>query len=302
MEEQKSRILIVDDEKVNLAILVELLKDKYHTLVAKSGQQALKRAFTAPHPDLILLDVMMPEMDGYQVCRELKNNPATQDIPVVFITAKDTETDEEQGLKVGAIDYITKPFSCPIIRARVHNHLELKRRGDLLKMLSDKDPLTNIANRRCFDNFLRKKWSIVQRAEQSLALLMIDIDYFKDFNDFYGHLEGDQCLKQVAQLMVNIPIRDTDLVARFGGEEFAVVMPLSDEAGAEQLAQKLMTALQQANIAHRHSQVSEQLTFSIGLAVMRPTLDDTIECLIERADKALYQAKHQGRNQYVISS
>ena len=180
--ETRNRILIVDDEKVNISILVELLKDRYDTVVAKNGEQALRRVLEHK-PDLILLDIVMPGMDGYQVCKTLKNNPDTADIPVVFITAKDSETDEEEGLNVGAIDYVTKPFSSAIIRARVYNHLELKRRGDLLKVLSSLDPLTGIANRRRLDEFLTLQWQQLQRSGGMLAVLMLDIDYFKAFND-----------------------------------------------------------------------------------------------------------------------
>ena len=297
--ETRNRILIVDDEKVNISILVELLKDRYDTVVAKNGEQALRRVLEHK-PDLILLDIVMPGMDGYQVCKTLKNNPDTADIPVVFITAKDSETDEEEGLNVGAIDYVTKPFSSAIIRARVYNHLELKRRGDLLKVLSSLDPLTGIANRRRLDEFLTLQWQQLQRSGGMLAVLMLDIDYFKAFNDHYGHQKGDECLIHVANLLKSLPLRNVDLVARYGGEEFVIVLTLTAIEAIEKVANLLQQALKDDPVAHGYSLVAPHITMSMGGAGMCPSQGGSITQLINQADTALYQAKDQGRNCFVL--
>jgi diguanylate cyclase (GGDEF)-like protein len=290
----------VDDEKVNISILVELLKDRYDTVVAKNGEQALRRVLEHK-PDLILLDIVMPGMDGYQVCKTLKNNPDTADIPVVFITAKDSETDEEEGLNVGAIDYVTKPFSSAIIRARVYNHLELKRRGDLLKVLSSLDPLTGIANRRRLDEFLTLQWQQLQRSGGMLAVLMLDIDYFKAFNDHYGHQKGDECLIHVANLLKSLPLRNVDLVARYGGEEFVIVLTLTAIEAIEKVANLLQQALKDDPVAHGYSLVAPHITMSMGGAGMCPSQGGSITQLINQADTALYQAKDQGRNCFVLA-
>ncbi len=300
MDPTRNRILIVDDEKVNISILVELLKEEYDTLVAKNGEQAIKRACSEHRPDLILLDVVMPDMDGYQVCRTLKKKPETLDIPIVFITAKDGETDEAEGLNCGAIDYITKPFSGPIIKARIRNHLELKRRGDLLKKLSVMDPLTGIANRRRFDEYLDQQWQLAKRDTSPLSLLIADIDYFKKYNDHYGHQAGDECLIKVTQVMQKGVTRTTDLLARYGGEEFVLILPLTDLDGTKNVAAKMLTNIRNAAIPHADSDVADIVTLSIGVATVYPDESRTLLDLINEADKLLYQAKDQGRNRFFL--
>ncbi|MDO6526010.1 MULTISPECIES: diguanylate cyclase [unclassified Motilimonas] len=296
----RNRILIVDDEKVNISILVELLKDRYDTVVAKNGEQALRRVLEHK-PDLILLDIVMPGMNGFQVCKALKSNPETADIPVIFITAKDSENDEEEGLSVGAIDYVTKPFSSAIIRARVHNHLELKRRGDLLKALSTIDPLTEIANRRRLDEFLTFQWQQLKRSGGMLAILLLDIDYFKAFNDHYGHQQGDECLVHVAHTLSSLPLRNVDLVARYGGEEFVIVLALTELSAIEKVALSVQQALQEHPVKHGYSLVAPYVTVSIGGASIYPSQGGSVALLFNQADAALYQAKDQGRNRFVLA-
>ncbi|MCE2573095.1 diguanylate cyclase domain-containing protein [Motilimonas eburnea] len=298
--ETRYRILIVDDEAINISILVELLKHQYDTIVAKNGEQALRRA-VEHQPDLILLDVVMPKMDGFEVCKRIKANPETADIPVIFITAKDSETDEEEGLRVGAIDYVTKPFSSAIVRARVNNHLELKRRGDLLKALSTLDPLTGLANRRRLDEYLAAQFQQLLRSGGMLGLLVLDIDYFKAYNDHYGHQQGDECLSQVASLLQSIPLRSVDLVARYGGEEFVIVMPLTERSALEKIAEQVCQVLHDNPIAHRYSLVAPHVTVSIGGAGVFPSQHTSAEQLFNLADVALYQAKEQGRNRFVMA-
>ena len=227
MEPARQTVLIVDDAPANIEVLSEALSDEYEVLFATSGQDALDVA-AEQHPDLILLDVMMPEMDGYEVCTRLKGDTKTQTIPIIFVTAMDHEEEETKGLNVGAIDYLAKPIRPAIVRARVRNHLELKRYRDNLECLSSTDGLTGIANRRRFDEFLDREWLRARRCQTPLSLILMDIDLFKGYNDHYGHLAGDDCLRHLAREMTACLRRPTDLVARYGGEEFACLLPDTD--------------------------------------------------------------------------
>jgi len=297
--DERFRVLIVDDETVNIDVLVGVFGHRYTTLVAKSGEQALKRLESPPLPDLILLDVVMPGMDGYEVCRRIKANPATQGITVIFITGKSDEQHETRGFEVGAVDYITKPMNPAICIARVATHLEMKRRGDILERLACLDGLTGIANRRAFDTFICRAWRQCVRQGAPLALLMLDIDFFNRFNDFYGHGEGDRVLKAVAGVMARAALRPEDQVARYGGGEFACVMPQSDLAGARTVATRIMEGVKALNISHAASEVTDVLTVSIGVASCLPVIDGTVEGLIRDADQALSRAKNRGRCQIV---
>jgi diguanylate cyclase (GGDEF)-like protein len=295
--EEKAKVLIVDDEKINLDVLIGLLKPYYRTVAAKSGEQAFKRLEIPPLPDLILMDIMMPGMDGYEVCRKLKADNSTRDIPVIFITGKNDEKDEAKGFQAGAVDYITKPFSPLIAMARVKTHIELKRRGDMLERLAGLDGLTGIPNRRQFDQFLTAEWKRSVRYSHTISLIIMDIDYFKLFNDHYGHAEGDECLKKVAKIISQSMIRSTDLTARYGGEEFACVLPETDYAGAITTANRIIKFVEKLGIRHEKSHVADYVTVSIGVASISPQQSDKALDLIEMADKALYIAKRNGRNQ-----
>ncbi|MBF0379903.1 MAG: response regulator [Magnetococcales bacterium] len=219
MDENRSKILIVDDERLNINVLNNILKDDYQIKVAVNGKQAIERALSDPQPDMILLDIIMPGFNGFEVCKQLKQNPDTANIPVIFITAKDSEKDEIQGLEVGAINFLTKPVRPAIVKARVKNHLTiLQQRRDLEKLnkqilaLSQTDGLTNIPNRRRFDEFLSQEWVRCQRSQRAVSLLMMDIDHFKLYNDHYGHAGGDSCLKQVAEMLSNTMRRPPDTI------------------------------------------------------------------------------------------
>ena len=296
-DSKQATILIVDDQPANIHALAALLKKDYRILTATRGEKALELAAQAPLPDLILLDIVMPDMDGHEVCCRLKNDEATKAIPIIFVTALGEERDEEHGLNLGAADYISKPFSPAIVRARVRNQIHLKLRTDRLEQVAMQDGLTQIPNRRRFDQKLREEWARLIRPDQSLSLLMIDIDQFKPYNDHYGHGAGDECLRQVAQALYQVPQRPADLVARYGGEEFAVVLPETDETGAEHLARRLLESVRALGIEHDYSDVAPQVSVSIGVAThspRRPRSD--AEALKQSADRALYQAKSQGRN------
>ena len=292
----KPLILIVDDTPMNIRVLGTALQEEYQIRVATSGEEALEMATKLPVPDLILLDIMMPEMNGFQALEVLKSLPETREIPVIFVTALSKEADEEKGLKIGAIDYITKPYSIPVLKARVKNHIELKKLRDVIKENSMLDGLTKIPNKNKFNEILEAEWSRARRYEENLSVLMLDLDFFKIYNDTYGHLEGDECLKMVAYALKNLLKRGTDLVARWGGEEFACILPGTNHEGAMKLAEELRKGVENLKIPHEASTVSKYVTISVGVATMIPTLGTEPQEIVEKADKALYRAKQDGCN------
>lgn len=291
-------ILIVDDMPSNIEVLNQVLGGEYDILFATGGQQALEIAANEV-PDLILLDVMMPNMDGYQVCKKLKANPKTQRIPVIFITAMDQDEDEARGLNLGAIDYLTKPIRPAIVKARIRNHLQLKRYRDVLEHLSLTDGLTGIPNRRCFDVCLETEWRRGRRNGTPLSLLIMDIDLFKAFNDGYGHLAGDECLRKVASALVGCIRRPADLVARYGGEEFACLLPDTGLDGAVSVAEQIRQTIHELNIPHGFSAVADRITLSMGVVSQVPGHAQSPADLIRAADGCLYKAKGDGRNRIV---
>ena len=298
--EKRAKILVIDDEKSNIDVLVGLLSPYYKTAAAKNGEQALRRLEHPPLPDLILLDIAMPGMDGYEFCRRIKESSATRDIPVIFITGKNEERDEAKGFQAGAVDYITKPFNPLIGMARVHTHIELKRRGDMLERLAGLDGLTGINNRRKFDEYLESERKRAVRHNQPIALVMLDVDFFKLYNDRYGHAKGDETLRRIAGVIVRSTPRPEDLAARYGGEEFACILPQTIDEGALSVARRIMDNLSALDIPHLGSTIATHVTVSIGIASAVPNAVDDGANLIERADKALYQAKRRGRNQIVV--
>lgn len=294
--EQRQTILIVDDVPSNIKTLGESLKSIYKVRIATDGIKALKIATSSSPPDLILLDIVMPEMDGYKVCEKLKADKKTFHIPVIFITAKDNEKDETKGLELGAVDYIVKPFSLPIVKARVKTHLELKQHRDFLENLSSLDGLTGIPNRRRFDEFLDMEWERAIQNNTPISMIMIDIDYFKAFNDNYGHIAGDDCLRQVADCLKNSRIDQKDLVSRYGGEEFAVILPETNAEEAVKVAETMRNSIASLNVAHSSNPGINKLTISLGTMTITPNGQINPDVLIKMADKCLYEAKHAGRN------
>ena len=292
-------ILVVDDVPVNIKVLGESLKEEYRVRIATDGKRALDIAGSENPPDLILLDIMMPGMDGYETCRRLKANERTRNIPVIFITAKSLEEDETRGLEVGAVDYITKPFSLPIVHARIKTHLELKRHRDLLENLSSHDGLTGIPNRRRFDEALDLEWRRSGREAYAISLIMIDIDHFKAYNDNYGHIAGDECLRRVADCLFTMVNRPGDLMARYGGEEFAGILPMTGLKDAARLAEKMLTAVGGLAIPHLYSPTCDRVTISLGVATACSGGGMKSVALVEGADDCLYRAKNDGRNRVV---
>jgi len=291
----KPRILIVDDERFNLNTLHALLKDDYKVMVATSGEQALKAAVTG-RPDVILLDITMPGMDGYEVCRRLKDDPLTANLPVIFITGLTDADDETRGLELGAADYITKPFNLSVVRARVRTQMRLKQQSDLLESYAFRDGLTGLANRRAFDDRAASEWSRCQRAALPLSAIMIDVDHFKLYNDSYGHARGDECLRGVSQALARRIQRSSDLVARYGGEEFVVLLPGSDHVGALAVGEELRQSVQALALEHRASKVADHVTISVGVATVQPNEPHSVPSLLEQADAMLYACKTAGRN------
>jgi diguanylate cyclase (GGDEF)-like protein len=297
MPYEKQTILIVDDVATDIQMLANALQEDYQILVSIKGEAALDIARSANKPDLILLDIMMPDTDGYKICKQLKSDPETMSIPVIFVTGLKKNDDQERGLNLGAVDYITKPYHLPIVKARVRNHMLLKQKTDMLEELSHLDGLTGIANRRHFDEILSKEQGRLGRLGGSLSLIMLDIDFFKAYNDNYGHGTGDECLIQVAKALSGIVKRPTDLLARYGGEEFAVILPDTDLEGAMQVAKSLHDEINRLNIAHAFTPIADHVTLSLGVAslVAEPG-SASLEDLLKRADDALYKAKEAGRN------
>ncbi|ABK98961.1 diguanylate cyclase [Pelobacter propionicus] len=289
------RLLIVDDEPTNIQSLYEIFRSDHEVFIATSALQGLEMCDTNP-PDLIMLDIVMPSMNGLEMCRQLKSDQRTRDIPVIFVTAYGNPEEETRGLEAGAVDFIMKPFNSAVVRARVQTHLTMKAQADLLRSMAFIDGLTGVANRRRFDESLEAEWRQCRRHRAPLALLMIDIDHFKKYNDSYGHQEGDVCLRKIATLLREELGRPHDLVARYGGEEFACLLPGVDMEGAMYKAQSILTALHRQAIPHVSSETAPFVTISLGVAVTSPGPEPRHGQLVATADTQLYKAKQQGRN------
>ncbi len=293
---ETQKVLVADDDAINREVLGELLKPEYTVVLARNGAQTLERA--ARHlPDLILLDVMMPDMDGYEVLRRLRGEPRTAHISVIFISGLDRPEDEANGLKMGASDYIVKPFNQTVVMARVALHLQVVRQRRMLERLANIDGLTELANRRRFDEMYNLEWQRARRSGRPLSLALLDIDAFKQFNDRYGHPAGDRALRSVARVAGAAMRRPGDLAARYGGEELLLLMPETDALDGRRVAEAVREAVTALNIAHEASSVAPLVTVSIGGATLDPDGDEEQAELFEAADAQLYRAKQNGRNQ-----
>lgn len=291
---ERPKLLVVDDQPVNIQVLYQVFSGSCEVFMATSGQQALD-VCRQKSPDLVLLDVVMPDMDGIEVCRKLKAEPETSDIPVIFVTSQDSPEEETLGLEAGAVDFITKPINPSVVKARVKTHLMLKIQADALRELASVDGLTGISNRRQFDERIEAEWRACRRTEQSLAMIMIDVDHFKKYNDHYGHLEGDACLKIVAQALKESQWRGRDIAARYGGEEFVCLMPETKLEDALKKAEAIRKRIFDLALPHATSDTADRVTISVGVACTVPD-DEDLKCLIAAADEQLYKAKEGGRN------
>lgn len=299
----KRVILVVDDQPGNVFVLYEMLKADYEVCVANSGEDAL--AFCADRsPDLVLLDIMMPGMDGHEVCRRLKSDDAMRDIPVIFVTARNTPAEEGRALDEGGADFISKPFHETVVKARVRTQMLLRAQSEALRSYAAIDGLTGLANRRRFDEALDGEWRRAERDGSPLSLLLLDVDRFKAYNDAYGHQAGDFCLRVLASSIKPFARRPGDIVARYGGEELAILLAGADELLARRNADAVHAAIRGLALPHAgNADCGGLVTVSIGVATYRPGVEPVAaEVLVARADKMLYEAKRLGRNRSVVAS
>lgn len=292
----RQRILIVDDEKFNRQLLSELLLPDYDVFLAKDGEQAIACARSFPPPDLILLDVIMPGMDGYEVLHRLRSDERTRDIPIMFVTGMCDEEDEAKGLNLGAVDYILKPFRTAVVRARVRNHLNYMWQRKQLEQDAFIDGLTGIPNRRRFDQSLDIEWRRANRHGTQLSVVLADVDYFKQFNDTYGHGAGDDALRQVASVMLQVTNRSGELVARYGGEEFALLLPEIGREEASEIAERVRHGVECLGLHHKNSSTAPFVTISMGGISLIPSSNSNVTEFLTLADNQLYLAKQSGRN------
>ena len=290
------KLLIVDDTPTNLDLLISILQHDYEIRVALNGFDALKQVEIAS-PDLILLDVLLPDVSGYEVCKRLKNDPETRDIPVIFISSRDSIDAQLEGFSVGGVDYILKPFNSKIIDARIKTHLELKRLRDYFKNLARIDGLTQIPNRRFFTDKFAKFWMKALEHKKHVIVGLLDIDYFKKYNDNYGHTNGDECLKLIAKSLNKIALRYKIDIARYGGEEFILFSIDKSLEEMIKIVSIIIEEIRNLEIVHEYSSISNFVTVSIGLAEQIPH-NTNFTNIIKLADEKLYEAKIFGRNQF----
>lgn len=323
-------ILIIDDSLDSQALIRIFLRSASYTDLIFCDSAAcafmelgLDSENEAANIDLIVLDVVMPEVDGIEACRRIRADKRYYDVPIIMVTANTEDKCLEQAFAVGASDYITKPLRKVELLARVRSALKLKEETDCrkareqdlvqameqleevneaLRQLSALDGLTGIGNRRSFDHTLDREWNRAQREQSPLSLIMLDIDFFKAFNDTYGHQAGDDCLRQIAAIASGATKRSSDFVARYGGEEFVVVLPNTTPKGALKVAETIRSWINNHHIPHSSSAIASHVTVSLGVATSLPDDPKSQEQLISEADKALYQAKREGRNRVLVAT
>jgi len=289
------RALIIDDSSESVLVLSSLLREEHLDVrFALSGEEGLNLA-RQQAPDVILLDIEMDGMSGIEVCRQLKQEPGLQDVPVIFVSGHESEAVQLEALSVGAADFISKPFNPAITKARARNQLAMKQMTDRLKNLATLDALTGLANRRLLDERLNQEWHRAQRLRCPVSMIMVDVDFFKQFNDHYGHSIGDDCLRNIADCIRSVARRATDVAARYGGEEFCILLPETNLSRATERARSLQEAIESLCIPHERSD-DGIVTVSAGVASIVPRQTDPASLVVEMADKALYSAKRAGRN------
>jgi diguanylate cyclase (GGDEF)-like protein len=318
INQSSANIMVVDDNRLNLILLERVLKDKgYDVCLIDDASQVIDTAEKV-FPDLILLDFAMPVMDGYEVCKILKNNEMLRDIPVIFISAMSDTDDKVKALSVGAVDYVTKPFHDDEVLARIVTHLKIR---NLQKQLEEKntalegeinrrreaeaelrikavtDPLTNIYNRRYFFELATKEFSRSRREGETFSIIMIDIDYFKNVNDSYGHLIGDQTLIRFSEICL-ANIREYDILARYGGEEFVILLPQTDADQALALAERLRDSVEKTPL--EFGEIIVSITASFGISGSNKDMPLALDKILDRADQALYWSKKAGRNRISV--
>ena len=311
-DQAPQEILIVDDDPIVIQTLARALAGLGRLRYATRGQDAVRLALEVP-PDLLLLDMNLPDMTGVEVWAQLGPRPEFQDVPLIVITGRDDDSAEEAGLAMGARDFIAKPIRPSVLAARAISQLRLKAAVDQLRQLATTDGLTGLYNRRCFDERLVRDWALTQRSRRPLALMLLDVDHFKRYNDTYGHPAGDQVLVRVAQALRSQARRPGDFVARYGGEEFVLLLPETDARGAAEVARALLGAVTALALPHAHG-VGSMVSASIGVACLEGGGDaagakragpfaplQDMARFLERADEALYASKQAGRARFTLA-
>ncbi|WP_299493439.1 PleD family two-component system response regulator [Acaryochloris sp. IP29b_bin.137] len=296
-------ILIAEDDRMTRTMIAQILsRDGYQIVEVSNGQECLE-AYQTAHPDLILLDAMMPSLNGFECCAQIMTIPDSRYTPILIITSLNDEASVNRAFDSGASDYITKPIHWPVLRQRVRVQIErnllyqqLEEANEKLTRLASTDDLTQLANRRVFLERLKQEWKQSTREKSDLSLVLVDIDHFKIYNDTYGHHQGDLCLARVASTLQQCLKRPLDLAARYGGEEFAALLPQTKLAGAEHVAQRIRQSVKDLAILHKNSLNAPQVTVSLGVASIVPGKGIDAGLLFQAADRALYQAKFQGRD------
>lgn len=323
------KVLIVDDEKMVLNILATLIKEwDYEVILASNGEEAWKLLQEIDEPLILLVDWIMSGMDGLELCKKIKKSEKATNTHVIMLTAKSDIEDLVSGFDAGADDFLTKPVDPRELSSRLsvgrrilkyqydleHRNCvlqattkimenimkELNSANEKLRVLSMVDELTGVPNRRCLEDYLAREWGYGLRNKDPLTVIMIDVDFFKLYNDTYGHQMGDQCLRKVAGILNHTVARSGDLVARYGGEEFVVALRNTSNVGAKKVAECLRQRVEDMRIQHTASTIGPYVTISLGIATLIPELMSSHKELIEKADRALYQAKNNGRNQWVV--
>ncbi len=301
------KILVIDDSSYQRQIIIAMIEDSGFKAVSANGHKEALEILEKNQIDLILMDIEMPEMNGFELTKIIRTT-YPEWMPIIFLSANDSESYLAKGIDAGGDDYLTKPVKQVVLAAKVRAmarisqmKFALERANKQLEVLSSIDPLTQLLNRRGLDNMLKIAWDKNVLDEAELSLLMIDIDCFKFYNDNYGHQQGDKCLAKVAEVLNYQLDHSTDVIGRFGGEEFIIALPYTPISGARFKAQEIIKALLEEKIEHKYSTVLPYVSVSIGVSSTSLSAKNTCE-LIEQADLALYKAKANNRNQCAVYS
>lgn len=295
-----SKVLVVDDNQLNARLLADILEDEGFKVYSISDAFEVIAFTHREKPDIILLDIMMPGMDGFQVCQLLKNDVQSGDIPVIMVTAKTQGTDIKRALDIGAFDYIKKPIDEIEVVARVHSALRFKKQQDQLKETAMKDGLTGIYNHALLMEFLTKEFHKQSRTGESFCFVMLDIDYFKKVNDTYGHTAGDMVLKELSRILVE-SVRNCDVVGRYGGEEFGLVLSGINADQALHLCERIRSSIEKHSFIIGDGNKKINITVSMGVCVKSSQEPEPLAEIVKKADEALYRAKAAGRNKVELS-